>query len=78
VRSALEEFEAAVERAHRDTGGGTGEHPLPPTPRATERNEPNDRSDRDHPDDRNDHGNDRDDHRNPSHHQNHLPEGAEQ
>ncbi|MFE0450551.1 ATP-binding protein [Streptomyces sp. NPDC058914] len=84
VRSALEEFEAAVERAHRDTGGGTGEHPLPPAPRTTERDEPNDRSDRDHPDDRddrndrNDQGNDRNDHRNPSHHQNHLPEGAEQ
>ncbi|MFF5188351.1 ATP-binding protein [Streptomyces sp. NPDC000345] len=29
VRSALEEFEAAVERAHRDTGGDTGEHPRP-------------------------------------------------
>ncbi|MFJ9739006.1 ATP-binding protein [Streptomyces sp. NPDC101166] len=30
VRSALEEFEAAVERAHRDTG----EHPRPAAPRA--------------------------------------------
>ncbi|MFJ8106407.1 ATP-binding protein [Streptomyces sp. NPDC096132] len=29
VRSALEEFEAAVERAHRDSGGDTGEHPRP-------------------------------------------------
>ncbi|MGX1273009.1 signal transduction histidine kinase [Streptomyces phaeoluteigriseus] len=50
VRSALEEFEAAVERAHRDTG----EHPRPTT------------------DDRTD------DDRNTTHHQNHLPEGAEQ
>jgi hypothetical protein len=29
VRSALEEFEAAVARAHRDSGGDTGEHPTP-------------------------------------------------
>ncbi|MFI7499655.1 ATP-binding protein [Streptomyces sp. NPDC049687] len=29
VRSALEEFEEAVERAHRDTGGDTGEYPSP-------------------------------------------------
>ncbi|KUO12774.1 sensor histidine kinase [Streptomyces sp. DSM 15324] len=47
VRSALEEFEAAVERAHRDTDG------------SHDRRVP-------------------DDHRNPPHHQNHLPEGAEQ
>ncbi|WP_460070601.1 sensor histidine kinase [Streptomyces sp. YKOK-I1] len=47
VRSALEEFEAAVERAHRDTDS------------AHDRRVP-------------------DDHRNPPHHQNHLPEGAEQ
>ncbi|MEU2280848.1 ATP-binding protein [Streptomyces sp. NPDC013178] len=65
VRSALEEFEAAVERAHRDTGGGTGEHPRPAAPRTDEHN------DRDHRDDRNDH-------RSPPHHQNSLPEGAEQ
>ncbi|MEU3280607.1 sensor histidine kinase [Streptomyces antibioticus] len=35
VRSALEEFEAAVERAHRDSVGDTGEHARPhpqPTP----------------------------------------------
>ncbi|MDL2081236.1 HAMP domain-containing protein [Streptomyces sp. GXMU-J15] len=44
VRSALEEFEAAVERAHRDSGSeSTQETPTPDT-----------------------------------HHQNHLPEGAEQ
>ncbi|MFF8972978.1 ATP-binding protein [Streptomyces sp. NPDC014995] len=42
VRSALEEFEAAVERAHRDTGGGTGEHPRPPAPRTSEQNDRND------------------------------------
>ncbi|MEU1519362.1 sensor histidine kinase [Streptomyces sp. NPDC005811] len=47
VRSALEEFEAAVERAHRDTDSS---------------------HDRRVPDER----------RNPPHHQNHLPEGAEQ
>ncbi|MDX3118216.1 ATP-binding protein [Streptomyces scabiei] len=29
VRSALEEFEAAVARAHRDSAGDTGEHPSP-------------------------------------------------
>ncbi|MER6785442.1 ATP-binding protein [Streptomyces sp. NPDC000658] len=34
VRSALEEFEAAVARAHRDSGGDTGEHPSPPGVRA--------------------------------------------
>ncbi|GKQ37424.1 ATP-binding protein [Streptomyces sp. A012304] len=61
VRSALEEFEAAVERAHRDTGGGTGEHPRPVVPHAADDNDP-----------------ENDDHRNPTHHQNHLPEGAEQ
>ncbi|MFH8801362.1 ATP-binding protein [Streptomyces sp. NPDC017936] len=42
VRSALEEFEAAVERAHRDTGGGTGEHPRPSAPRTTEQDDRND------------------------------------
>jgi signal transduction histidine kinase len=40
VRSALEEFEAAVERAHRDTGGGTGEHPRPVVPHAADHNDP--------------------------------------
>ncbi|MFI7292601.1 ATP-binding protein [Streptomyces sp. NPDC050121] len=29
VRDALDEFEAAVARAHRDTGGDTGEYPRP-------------------------------------------------
>ncbi|MCX4765684.1 HAMP domain-containing protein [Streptomyces sp. NBC_01275] len=71
VRSALEEFEAAVERAHRDTG----EHPVPaearPTPPTTD---PNGQS-------RPFEGDDRNDRRTPEHHQNHqnhLPEGAEQ
>jgi hypothetical protein len=62
VRSALEEFEAAVERAHRDTGGGTGEHPRPAVPRTAGHDDRNDRND----------------HRNTAHHENHLPEGAEQ
>ncbi|CAM5345257.1 ATP-binding protein [Streptomyces aurantiogriseus] len=62
VRSALEEFEAAVERAHRDTGGGTGEHPRPTVPRTDEQNDRDDRHDQ----------------RRPPHHQNSLPEGAEQ
>ncbi|MEU1184778.1 sensor histidine kinase [Streptomyces sp. NPDC005820] len=57
VRSALEEFEAAVERAHRDTD--TGRHPLPDADSPHDRRVP-------------------DEHRNPQHHQNHLPEGAEQ
>ncbi|MDQ0958403.1 signal transduction histidine kinase [Streptomyces sp. B4I13] len=85
VRSALEEFEAAVARAHRDTG----EHPRPADPAAHRTARGDDgRSDhgRDHrPDgdpDRTDltdrtatsdsSGRDR------THHQNHLPEGAEQ
>ncbi|MFJ4620217.1 ATP-binding protein [Streptomyces sp. NPDC088812] len=82
VRSALEEFEAAVERAHRDSGGGTGEHPRPPAPRTTEENDraaaPNDRTASNHrpvPNGRSDHA---DHHRTPGHHQNHTPEGAEQ
>ncbi|WP_405730027.1 HAMP domain-containing protein [Streptomyces sp. NBC_00028] len=37
VRSALDEFEAAVERAHRDTGGDTGSTPYP-TPRKQDQN----------------------------------------
>ncbi|WP_416980255.1 ATP-binding protein [Streptomyces sp. T028] len=56
VRNALEEFEEAVERAHRDTGSFT----LP-----DDTHSPHDRLVPD-------------DHRNPAHHQNHLPEGAEQ
>ncbi|MDX3800627.1 ATP-binding protein [Streptomyces sp. AK04-3B] len=81
VRSALEEFEAAVARAHRDTG----EHPRPADPAAH-------RGERGH-DGRSDHRPDGDPDRtdrtdrtatsDPSgldrtHHQNHLPEGAEQ
>ncbi|WP_069767595.1 HAMP domain-containing sensor histidine kinase [Streptomyces sp. LUP30] len=37
VRSALEEFEAAVAQAHRDSGGDTGEHPSPAAVRAESR-----------------------------------------
>ncbi|MFF3848833.1 ATP-binding protein [Streptomyces sp. NPDC002328] len=79
VRSAMEEFEAAVERAHRDTG----EHPRPAAPEARRDGErPDHRSGEraeDRTDDRTDdrHG-DPTDHRNPTRHQNHLPEGAEQ
>ncbi|MGI5378985.1 ATP-binding protein [Streptomyces sp. CA-251387] len=51
VRAAIEEFEAAVERAHRDsrpgsgtnTGTGTGEQAVsatPPTPRTQDQNDP--------------------------------------
>ncbi|MFJ9715627.1 ATP-binding protein [Streptomyces sp. NPDC101213] len=79
VRSALEEFEAAVERAHRDTG----EHPRPDvgsappgdagrddgaTGRPTDERPTDDRR----TDDR------RTGDRNTTHRQNHLPEGAEQ
>ncbi|MEH0447094.1 HAMP domain-containing protein [Streptomyces sp. B21-102] len=88
VRSALEEFEAAVARAHRDTG----QHPRPADPAAhrgerghdgrgdhgrdhrpdgaPDRTEPADRADRTATSDPS--GRDR------THHQNHLPEGAEQ
>ncbi|MEU0672891.1 ATP-binding protein [Streptomyces sp. NPDC006172] len=77
VRSALEEFEAAVERAHRDTG----EHPRPTVPR-TDHHSPatpvapvtvvaeNDYDTEDTEDTAR--------HRDPAHRQNHLPEGAEQ
>ncbi|WP_353850155.1 sensor histidine kinase [Streptomyces phaeoluteigriseus] len=86
VRSALEEFEAAVERAHRDTG----EHPRPTTdgPALRDGAERDDgttdhRTDRP-TDDRSAHRADgrtdhrADDDRNTTHRQNHLPEGAEQ
>ncbi|MEH0574882.1 MULTISPECIES: ATP-binding protein [Streptomyces] len=103
VRDALEEFEAAVARAHRDTGGDTGEHPRPveshpdtrtgttPTedpiarrndrrhdhrpdvsPERTDRTEPSDAPDRTEP------ITDPIGVRDTTHHQNHLPEGAEQ
>ncbi|MFH0174134.1 ATP-binding protein [Streptomyces cacaoi] len=95
VRDSLEEFEAAVARAHRDTG----EHPRPtelrpliPTtedpidrrndrrhdhrpdvsPDRTDRTEPSDASDRTEP------ITDQITGRDTTHHQNHLPEGAEQ
>ncbi|WP_062648706.1 sensor histidine kinase [Streptomyces maremycinicus] len=97
VRDSLEEFEAAVARAHRDTG----EHPRPadtrplastPTtealtdsrndrrhdhrpdvsPDRTDRTEPSDASDRSEP------ITDPITGRDTTHHQNHLPEGAEQ
>ncbi|MFE9674728.1 ATP-binding protein [Streptomyces sp. NPDC006259] len=66
VRSALEEFEAAVERAHRDTG----EHPRPLTDDGSAR--PGEAG---HDDRGTGH---RTDDRNTTNHQNHLPEGAEQ
>ncbi|MFI1922270.1 ATP-binding protein [Streptomyces sp. NPDC020377] len=95
VRDSLEEFEAAVARAHRDTG----EHPRPADPRPltpttedpmdrrndrrhdhrpdvstdpTDRTEPSDASGRTEPIDDPITG------RDTTHHQNHLPEGAEQ
>ncbi|MGW0870440.1 ATP-binding protein [Streptomyces sp. NPDC002740] len=94
VRDSLDEFEAAVARAHRDTG----EHPRPaetrPTPATedpidrrhdrrhdhrpgvspdrTEWTEPSDASDRNEP------ITDPITARDTTHHQNHLPEGAEQ
>ncbi|MGY1499456.1 ATP-binding protein [Streptomyces sp. QTS52] len=77
VRDSLEEFEAAVARAHRDTG----EHPRPTGHRAA-------RHDDGRPDHRPDVSPDRTEPSDPStdqitvgdtpHHQNHLPEGAEQ
>ncbi|MGW0582875.1 ATP-binding protein, partial [Streptomyces sp. NPDC002920] len=83
VRSELEEFEAAVRRAHLDTGEhpSPGDRPSAPYDRR-ERHDGNGGQQHDQYDghDRHD-GNDRrvpDDHRNPPHHQNHLPEGAEQ
>ncbi|MEU9439161.1 ATP-binding protein [Streptomyces sp. NPDC048252] len=95
VRDSLEEFEAAVARAHRDTG----EHPRPADPSPltptiedpmerrndrrhdhrpdvstdpTDRTEPSDASGRTEP------INDPITGRDTTHHQNHLPEGAEQ
>lgn len=95
VRDSLEEFEAAVARAHRDTG----EHPRPAAPRPltpttedpmdrrndrrhdhrpdvstdpTDRTAPSDASGRTEP------INDPITGRDATHHQNHLPEGAEQ
>ncbi|MFF1440407.1 ATP-binding protein [Streptomyces sp. NPDC058295] len=95
VRDSLEEFEAAVARAHRDTG----EHPRPAEPRPltpttedpmdrrndrrhdhrpdvstdpTDRTEPSDASGRTEP------ITDQITGRDTTHHQNHLPEGAEQ
>ncbi|WP_405626893.1 HAMP domain-containing protein [Streptomyces sp. NBC_00016] len=95
VRDSLEEFEAAVARAHRDTG----EHPRPAAPRPltpttedpmdrrndrrhdhrpdvstdpTDRTAPSDASGRTEP------INDPITGRDTTHHQNHLPEGAEQ
>ncbi|MEV6402225.1 ATP-binding protein [Streptomyces bobili] len=64
VRCALEEFEAAVERAHRDTG----EHPRPTTDGPALRNGA----------ERNDDDRISTHHENHQNHQNHLPEGAEQ
>ncbi|MFD5252777.1 ATP-binding protein [Streptomyces bobili] len=64
VRCALEEFEAAVERAHRDTG----EHPRPTTDGPALRNGA----------ERNDDDRISTHHENHENHQNHLPEGAEQ
>ncbi|MFF7527897.1 ATP-binding protein [Streptomyces bobili] len=64
VRYALEEFEAAVERAHRDTG----EHPRPTTDGPALRNGA----------ERNDDDRTSTHHENHQNHQNHLPEGAEQ
>nr|WP_171400114.1 HAMP domain-containing sensor histidine kinase [Streptomyces asoensis] len=95
VRDSLEEFEAAVARAHRDTGEHprpTEFHPLIPTtedpsdrrndrrhdhrpdvsPDRTDRTEPSDASDRTEP------ITDQITGRDTTHHQNHLPEGAEQ
>ncbi|WP_406006177.1 HAMP domain-containing protein [Streptomyces sp. NBC_00637] len=95
VRDSLEEFEAAVARAHRDTG----EHPRPaePRPLAPTTDDPIDRRNDRRPDHRPGVSPDRTDRTEPSdatdrtepitdpitardstHHQNHLPEGAEQ
>ncbi|WP_314224330.1 ATP-binding protein [Streptomyces zaehneri] len=95
VRDSLEEFEAAVARAHRDTGEHprpVEPHPLTPTPEdpidrrndrrhdhrpdvstdPTDRTEPSDVSGRTEP------ITDPITGRDTTHHQNHLPEGAEQ
>ncbi|WP_329274365.1 sensor histidine kinase [Streptomyces sp. NBC_01451] len=80
VRDSLEEFEAAVARAHRDTG----EHFRPADDLTAGRNDPR----HDHRSDVSPNGTDRTEPSDPSsdpitvgdtpHHQNHLPEGAEQ
>lgn len=97
VRSALEEFEAAVARAHQDTGADTGEHPRPTSTAAPADDRPGRRPE-DGPDHHDHHDQpERSDRTAPSdasgrtgaisdpiadrdttHHQNHLPEGAEQ
>ncbi|MFG2280081.1 ATP-binding protein [Streptomyces asoensis] len=86
VRDAMEEFEAAVARAHRDTG----EHPRPtddPAGRSDRRrpgpgpDDPSARTDRTAPSgpaDRSEPGSGPLAERDTPHHQNHLPEGAEQ
>ncbi|MFI5962246.1 ATP-binding protein [Streptomyces asoensis] len=86
VRDAMEEFEAAVARAHRDTG----EHPRPtddPAGRSDGRrpgpgpDDPSARADRTAPSgpaDRSEPGSAPLAERDTPHHQNHLPEGAEQ
>ncbi|GGQ71118.1 ATP-binding protein [Streptomyces asoensis] len=86
VRDAMEEFEAAVARAHRDTG----EHPRPtddPAGRSDGRrpgpgpDDPSARTDRTAPSgpaDRSEPGSGPLAQRDTPHHQNHLPEGAEQ
>ncbi|MFE4670281.1 ATP-binding protein [Streptomyces sp. NPDC056716] len=65
VRDALEEFEAAIERAHRDSGGG----PAGPDP-APHRPNPPDQPHQPHPPNQ--------PHQPNPNRQNHLPEGAEQ
>ncbi|MEU5276301.1 ATP-binding protein [Streptomyces asoensis] len=86
VRDAMEEFEAAVARAHRDTG----EHPRPtddpagrrdgrrPGPGPDDPSAPADRTAPSGPADRSEPGNGPLAVRDTPHHQNHLPEGAEQ
>ncbi|MEU8574091.1 ATP-binding protein [Streptomyces asoensis] len=86
VRDAMEEFEAAVARAHRDTG----EHPHPtddpagrrdgrrPGPGPDDPSAPADRTVPSGPADRSEPGNGPLAVRDTTHHQNHLPEGAEQ
>ncbi|MGW2045696.1 ATP-binding protein [Streptomyces sp. NPDC001858] len=102
VRSALDEFEAAVARAHRDTVGDTGEHPrladgptdgLSEGPLARRNDRRRDHRPDEHPDraertertqpsesssERTDLITDPITVRDTTHHQNHLPEGAEQ
>ncbi|MEU9470262.1 ATP-binding protein [Streptomyces avermitilis] len=77
VRSALEEFEAAVERAHRDSGTGTP----PPAPAPAPRRAP-DQNDQNHQNDQLDQIDQIDQldqlDQNHQNRQNHLPEGAEQ